>query len=253
MISALIIDDEEDCIEGLQNLLVNAHENLVEVVGSAKTVRDGIEAIAILKPDLVFLDVQIGDKTGFDLLRALPEIAFEIIFTTAFEKFALKAIKFSALDYLLKPIDVDELDIALMKLLNEKSRKNTADKIDLLLQNTKKSDDLFKKIIVPTITGFEFIEIANIIRCESDNNYTTIYIKDKQRMVVSKTLKDFEELLSNYSFFRIHNSHLINLSYIKSYNKGKGGSVILTDGTEVEVSSRRKDDFITRLSALKFS
>ena len=253
MIRALIIDDEEDCIEGLQNLLVNGHENIVEVVGRAKTVRDGIEAIALLRPDLVFLDVQIGQKTGFDLLRALPEIDFEIIFTTAFEKFALQAIKFSALDYLLKPIDVDELDIALMKLLNEKSRKDTADKIDLLLQNTQKSDGLFKKIIVPTISGFEFIEIGNIIRCESDNNYTTIYIKEKQKILVSKTLKDFEELLYNYSFFRIHNSHLINLSYIKSYNKGKGGSVILTDCTEVEVSSRRRDDFINRLSVLKFS
>jgi len=253
MIKALIIDDEEDCIEGLQNLLVHGYENFVKVSGSAKTVREGIEAIAVLRPDLVFLDVQIGEKTGFDLLRALPDIDFEIIFTTAFEKFALKAIKFSALDYLLKPIDVDELDIALMKLLNEKSRKNTADKIDLLLQNTQKSDGLFKKIIVPTISGFEFIEIGNIIRCESDSNYTTIYIKDKQKMVVAKTLKDFEDLLSNYSFFRIHNSHLINLTYIRSYNKGKGGSVILMDGTEIEVSSRRKDDFITRLSALKFS
>ncbi len=253
MIKALIIDDEEDCIEGLKNLLVHGHENLVEILGSAKTVRDGIEAIALLRPDLVFLDVQIGEKTGFDLLRALPEIDFEIIFTTAFEKFALQAIKFSAIDYLLKPIDVDELDAALMKLLNAESRKITADKIDLLLQNTQKSDGLFKRIIVPTISGFEFIEIGNIIRCESDNNYTTIYFKDKQKVLVSKTLKDFEELLSGYSFFRIHNSHLINLSYIKTYNKGKGGSVILTDGSEIEVSSRRKDDFMAKLSALKFT
>ena len=253
MIKALIIDDEEDCIEGLQNLLVSGHKNFVVVIGSAKSVRDGIEAITLLRPDLVFLDVQIGEKTGFDLLRALPEIDFEIIFTTAFEKFALQAIKFSALDYLLKPIDVDELDAALMKLLNAESRKITADKIDLLLQNTQKSDGLFKRIIVPTISGFEFIEIGNIIRCESDNNYTTIYFKDEQKMLVSKTLKDFEELLSGYSFFRIHNSHLINLSYIKSYNKGKGGSVILTDGSEIEVSSRRKDDFMAKLSALKFT
>lgn len=253
MTRALIIDDEEHCIEALQNLLIHDHEKFVEVAGSAKTVREGIGAIALLRPDLVFLDVQIGEKTGFDLLRALPEINFEIIFTTAFEKFALQAIRFSALDYLLKPVDPDELDMALMKLLNAKARKNSADKIDLLLQNTQKADGLFKKIIVPTISGFEFLEIGNIIRCESDNNYTTIYIKDKQKMLVSKTLKDFEELLSNYSFFRIHNSHLINLSYIKTYNKGKGGSVILTDGSEIEVSSRRKDDFIKKLSALKFS
>lgn len=250
MIRALIIDDEEHCIEGLQNLLVNRHGNLVEVLGSAKTARDAIESIAVLEPDLVFLDVQMGEKTGFDILRSLPKIDFEIIFTTAFEKFALQAIKFSALDYLLKPIDVDELNAAIMKLINEKSRKKTADKINLLLQNTQKTDGLFKKIIVPTISGFEFIEIANIIRCESDSNYTSIYYKDKQKIVVSKTLKDFEEMLNDYNFFRVHNSHLINLAYIKRYHKGKGGSVTLTDGSEIEVSTRRKEDFLKKLAEL---
>lgn len=250
MIKALIIDDEEHCIEVLEKLLAANEGNLVEVSGRAKTVRDGIESIARLEPDLVFLDMQIGEKTGFDLLRALPEINFEIIFTTAFEKFALQAIKFSALDYLLKPIDGDELNTAIMKLLNKKSKIKTADKIDLLLQNTQKSDELFKKIIVPTFSGFEFMDIRDIIRCESESNYTTIYVKDKQKIVVSKTLKDFEEMLRDYHFFRVHNSHLINLDYIRRYRKGKGGSVILMDGTEIDVSTRRKDDFLKKLAEL---
>lgn len=140
--------------------------------------------------------------------------------------------------------------MALLKLFQEKAKKITSKKIDLLLQNTHKHNDTFKKIIVPTISGFEFLEIANIIRCQSEINYTTIYLNDKQKLVVAKTLKEFEELLSDYSFFRVHNSHLINLSFIRSYNKGKGGSVKLTDETEIEVSSRRKDEFLKRLAIL---
>ena len=250
MIKALIIDDEEHCIEVLKKLLADEDGNLVEVLGSAKSLSDGIERITRLEPDLVFLDVQLGEKTGFDLLRALPEIDFEIIFTTAFERFALQAIKFSALDYLLKPIDGDDLKAAVIKLLGKKSREKTADKIDLLLQNTQKSDCQFKKIIVPTISGFEFLELKDIIRCESDSNYTSIHIKDKQKIVVSKTLKDFEELLNDYQFFRVHNSHLINLACIKRYHKGKGGSVVLIDGTEIEVSTRRKEDLLKKLAEL---
>ena len=250
MIKALIIDDEQHCIDRLINQLIPSYEKLVEIIGSAQSVEEGIKAITLLKPDLVFLDVQIHEKTGFDLLRALPEINFAIIFTTAYEKFAIQAIKFSAVDYLLKPVDEDELNIALLKLVNDTSKKMTAEKIDTLLHNTQKSNGISKKIIIPTISGFEFLNIADIIRCKSDINYTTIYLRDKQKLLVAKTLKEFEELLSHHSFFRIHNSHLINLAFIKSYNKGKGGSVILTDGTEIEVSSRRKDDFLKRLSGL---
>lgn len=250
MIKALIIDDEKHCIDRLLNLLIPSYQNTIEVIGSAQTVEKGIKDITLLKPDLIFLDVQINDKTGFDLLRSLPEINFDIIFTTAYEKFAIQAIKFSAIDYLLKPIDEEDLDIALLKLSSEKSKKITSDKIDLLLQNTHKHNDGFKKIIVPTISGFEFLEIANIIRCQSEINYTTIFLNDKQKLVVAKTLKEFEELLSDHSFFRIHNSHLVNLSFIKSYNKGKGGSVKLIDGTEIEVSSRRKDEFLKRLATI---
>jgi two-component system, LytTR family, response regulator len=250
MIKVLIIDDEQHCIDRLVKLLSPSQNNLVEITGTALTVQDGIEKITLLKPDLIFLDVQINDKTGFDLLRALPEIDFAIIFTTAYEKFAIQAIKFSAIDYLLKPIDADDLNVALLKFMNERSQKITSQKIDILLQNTQNKKDIPKKIIVPTVSGFEFLDIADIVRCQSDINYTTIYLKDKHKLVVAKTLKEFEEMLSGHSFFRVHNSHLINLAFIKSYNKGKGGSVKLVDGTEIEVSSRRKDEFLKRLAGL---
>jgi len=250
MIKVLIVDDEQHCIDRLSKLLHPSHDNLLEIAGTALTVEEGVEKILSLKPDLIFLDVQIDDKTGFDLLRALTEINFAIIFTTAFEKFAIQAIKFSAIDYLLKPIDDADLNAAIVKFMNERSQKLTAQKIELLLQNTQSKKDVPKKIIVPTVSGFEFLEISDITRCQSEINYTTIYLKDKHKLVIAKTLKEFEELLSSHPFFRIHNSHLINLNCIKSYNKGKGGSVILTDGTEIEVSFRRKDEFLKRLAGL---
>ncbi len=250
MMKVLIIDDEQHCIDRLTKLLIPSHNSQLKITGTALTVEEGIKKIALLKPDLIFLDVQINEKTGFDLLRALPEINFAIIFTTGYEKFAIQAIKFSAIDYLLKPIDAADLNVALLKFMNERSQKITSQKIDILLQNTQNKKDTPKKIIVPTVNGFELLVIADIIRCQSDINYTTIFLKDKHKLVVAKTLKEFEETLSSHSFFRVHNSHLINLHCIKSYNKGKGGSVKLIDGTEIEVSSRRKDDFLTSLSGL---
>jgi two-component system, LytTR family, response regulator len=250
MIKVLIIDDEQHCIDRLIKLLLPSHLALVEIAGTATTIEEGMEKIMLLKPDLIFLDVQIHEHTGFDLLRALPRIHFAIIFTTAYEKFAIQAIKFSAIDYLLKPIDPIELDIALMKFVSESSEKISAQKIDLLLENTRNKKTIPKKITVPTVSGFEFLEIADIVRCQSDINYTTIFLKDKHKLVVAKTLKEFEDLLKDHSFFRVHNSHLINLTFIKNYSKGKGGSVTLTDGTEIEVASRRKDDFIKKISSV---
>src|SRR5664279_4507185 len=174
MIKVVIVDDEQHCIDRLSKLLNPSHSNLLEIVGTALTIEHGIEKIISLKPDLIFLDVQIDNKTGFDLLRALPEINFAIIFTTAYEKFAIQAIKFSAIDYLLKPIDKDELQAALMKLINEKAKQLTAEKIATLLQNTQKNNGIPQKLIIPTISGFEFLDIANIARCQSDVNYLSL-------------------------------------------------------------------------------
>lgn len=155
-----------------------------------------------------------------------------------------------ALDYLLKPVDKDDLKLAMDKFIQKTKGDAKVNRLEVLLTNLSSQNDLLKRIIVPTISGFEIFEIADIIRCESNVNYTTIFLNNKKKLVVSKTLKEFEELLTDHGFFRIHNSHLVNLTYIKSYNRGKGGSVVLGDGTEIEVSTRRKDDFLKRVSEL---
>ena len=250
MINAVIIDDEQHCIDRLKGLLITDHSVSVQLTGTSNSVDEGIKLVSAVQPDLIFLDVQLHDKTGFDLLRALPNLNYKVIFTTAYEKFAIQAIKFSAIDYLLKPVDKDDLDVALAKVSKEISQEMTSAKLDHLLENIEKKNSIPKKIIVPTVSGFEFLNVADIIRCESEINYTTIFLKEKKKLLVAKTLKEFEEMLHDYNFYRVHNSHLINLAFIKSYNKGKGGSVILSDGTEIEVSTRRKEDFLKKLSQL---
>jgi two-component system, LytTR family, response regulator len=247
MIKAIIIDDEQHCINRIEHILREYCLNEVELTGSFETVDAGLAAIKKLKPQLVFLDVEIHDKTGFDLLKQIPDIDFEVIFTTAYDKYAVQAFKFSAIDYLLKPVDADELQQAINKLKEKFSKTEMSQKLDTLFHNLKTIKDGSKKICVPVLNGLIFLNVNEIIRCESNINYTTLFIKDKQKILVAKTLKEFEELLSEYNFFRVHNSHLINLDYIKSYNKGKGGSVSMTDGSEIEVSTRRKEDFLKRL------
>jgi len=247
MIRAIIIDDEQHCIDKLCSLLEEHQKDSLEISGVFTNVTDAVKGVNKKKPDLVFLDVQINDETGFDFLKKLNSISFDIIFTTAFEKYAVQAFKFSAIDYLLKPIDADDLNYAVEKLKNKISNEEMKTKVDVLFHNFINTQNGNKKITVPTINGLIILQVNEIIRCESDVNYTNIHLKDKSHLMVAKTLKEFEELLEDYNFFRIHNSHLVNLSYIKNYNKGKGGFVVLSDGTEIEVSSRRKDLFLQRL------
>lgn len=248
MIKAVIIDDEQHCIDRLVKLLAVNYSNTVTVTATADTVKEGVKAIKEHQPDLIFLDVQIHDRTGFDLLRECGKINFKIIFTTAYDRFAIQAIKFSAIGYLLKPIDEDDLASAIDKL-KETSVEQT-NSMAAVIESNFHQPVKKKKLTIPTGNELLFVNIDEIIRCHSDVNYTTIYKNDKQKIVVAKTLKEFEELLSDYDFFRIHNSDLINLAYIKSYNKGKGGSVILSDGTELEVSTRRKDDFLKKMAEM---
>jgi len=250
MITSIIIDDEQHCIDRLQGLIATHCSASLELKGSFSSVEDGIRGIQLLGPELLFLDVQIHDSTGFDLLKQVNPVSFEVIFTTAYEKYALQALKFSAIDYLLKPIDPDDLVLAVDKLQKRISKDAISSKIDVLFHNLKNIQGPSKRISVPTINGFSFLLVGDIIRCQSDINYTTIYLKDKQKITVAKTLKEFEELLTEYNFFRVHNSHLINLAYLKSYNKGKGGSVSMMDNSEIEVSTRRKDDFLKKLSEM---
>jgi len=250
MIKAIIIDDEQHCIDRLATLLATRCRHSIHLAGGYQTVEEGLRAIEQLQPELVFLDVQVQDKTGFDLLKQVPAINFAIIFTTAFEKYAVQAFKFSAVDYLLKPVDPDELQQAVSKLEGKISRNELSEQFETLFHNLKTMQGSSKRISIPTVNGLTFLQVNDIIRCESNINYTTIYLKDRQKITVAKTLKDFEELLVEYDFYRVHNSHLVNLAYVKSYNKGKGGFISMVDNSEIEVSSRRKNDFLKKLSEL---
>lgn len=250
MIKAVIVDDEQHCIDRLKNLVATYYSNQVSIIETFNNIDDAYLALQELKLDLLFLDVQINRETGFDLLRKLPVIAFDVIFTTAFEQYAIKAFKFSAADYLLKPIDVDDLKDSLKRIKESETKRPKNEDLNLLIANIKNMQHQTKKITVPTINGLEFLNIQDILHCKSDVNYTTLFMKDKSKLMVAKTLKEFEGILCSYNFFRVHNSHLINLNYIKSYHKGKGGYLILEDNTEIEVSTRKKDDFLQRLAEI---
>lgn len=247
MLRAIQIDDELHCIERLRWLINEYHAGDVLLMAECTTVEEGIACIQRLRPDVIFLDVQINDKTGFDLLNAMDAHPFSVVFTTAHEKFAVQAFRFSAFDYLLKPIDSDELSSTILRLKEEAGKREHLDRMGLLLQNVNFTSGHSGRISVPTMNGLVMLETDKIIRLESDVNYTTIYPDGEKKLTVAKTLKEFEELLSSRGFYRVHNSHLVNLSYVKTYNKGKGGSIMLRDGTEIEVSMRRKDEFLQRL------
>ena len=250
MLKTIIVDDEQHCINRLGDLLL-AHRKVVQVTGSYQSYHQALDAIRNSGPDLIFLDVQLGDKTGFDLLKALESIDFDIVFTTAFDKYAVEAFRFSAVDYLLKPIDAEKLKGAIQRLQGKVSAKVLSKKIETLFYNLQQDENRSKRIAIPTAEGLTFIEVNDIVRCQSDVNYTNIFNKNGQKITVSRTLKQFEELLDNHNFFRVHKSHLINLSCIKKYNKGKGGTITMIDGPEIEVSMRRKDPFLQRLQQLQ--
>lgn len=248
-IRAIIVDDEQHCIDALQTMLQKKCPG-VEVIGTAKSVKEAKEQIDEKHPDLVFLDVEMPYQNGFELLKQFEKVNFDVIFTTAYEQYALKAIKFNALDYLLKPFSIKELQDALEKSRERKSSRvkelNVQTPMDVFLQNMKTLQQSHKKIALPTINGLVFMPVQNIVRCESTGNYTRIFFTDKKNLMVSRPLKEFEELLSDVDFFRVHNSHLINMQQMQSYIQGEGGFALMSDGTQVEVSRRRKAEFLKK-------
>lgn len=248
MIKAIIVDDEPHCISRLSALLGEHCSGSVQVMDSFNTVDEAVSGSLLLQPDLVFLDMQIHDKSGFDMLNQIQKINFDIIFTTAYEKYAVQAFKFSAIDYLLKPVDADELMHAVAKLEERLMKNQMAQKIDALFANMKTTQIAQKRIGIPTINGIDYVPVGDIVHCRSEVNYTTFFLKDRTKITVAKTLKEYEEILSDYNFLRVHNSHLVNLSYVKNYHKGKGGYLVMADNTEIEVSIRRKDELLKRLS-----
>jgi len=240
-IRAIIVDDEENNRENLQSLISEYCEN-VEVVGQASSVDNAFKLIGSQKPDLVFLDIKMPEKDGFKLLESLNEVNFEVIIVTAYNKYAIKAIKFCAVDYLLKPIDIVELTNAVEsvsgrikhKLENERLRQLTN-----FFQNRTPT-----KIGLASQQRVDFVEISNIYRCESDDNYTHFFLNNGEKMTVSKTLKEFEELLMDYGFIRIHQSHLVNSSHIKSYQKSDGGYITMNDGSVIPISRTKRNEII---------
>jgi len=247
MLKTIIIDDEQHCVDRISKLL-SKYNNTVDIVKICTNVSDAKTAVESIKPDVIFLDVHLHEETGFDMLKQLSNINFEIVFTTAYNRYAIDAFKFSALDYLLKPIDEDDLYKAIGKLRIKTRLKDVSKKVEVLIHNLEEKAERLKKIVVSTSEGLTFVDIINIIRCESDINYTHIFLKGNKKITVAKTLKHFEGLLEQYNFFRIHNSHLINLSFVEKYVKGKGGYVLMSDKTHIEVAVRRKDAFFRKLS-----
>jgi len=239
MIKAVIIDDIQEAITVLTSDLQTYCKN-IEVIGSANGVVSGAKIIKELKPDLVFLDIQMPDGTGFDLLEIIGEADFKLIFTTASDEFAIKAFKFSAIDYLLKPIDPDDLMKAVEKVEHQ---HNPTSRLELLKGNLKNQ----KKIALNTVDKIHIVQIEDVIRLEYDINYTRFYFQDGSKLMVTKTLKEFDKMLSDHSFIRIHQSHLVNTNFIKEYTK-QDGKLVLKNGDRISVSSRKKSTLMDMIS-----
>lgn len=246
MLKAVLVEDELHCANRIEKLM-EKHKSAISLVKICSSVEEGKAAIDAIQPNVVFLDIELRDKTGFDLLRLFSEINFEVIFTTAFNNFAIKAFKHAALDYLMKPVLEEDFDKSMEKLMKKDALVERSKNFDLLLNNLNEKSSGLKKIAVPTLAGYEFVEISEIVRLESNGNYTSFKLLSDKPIMASKTLKVFEDMLSETIFFRIHKSHLINLNHIEKYVKGKGGYVIMADKSTIEVAVRRKDAFMKKL------
>ncbi|MEO6232126.1 MAG: LytTR family DNA-binding domain-containing protein [Ferruginibacter sp.] len=245
-IKAIIIDDELSSLQNLQQKLEEFCPT-VQVIASAQKPEEAILLINHHKPDVIFLDIEMPKMSGFRMLEELGEADFEIIFTTAYNHYAIEAIRIAAFDYLLKPIAIKELQQTVDRL-NEQRNYQTKEKIDILKSSMNEKRTQEDKIAISTSEGLEFIPIKNILHIESSSNYSKIYFNNEKTLMVTKLLKDFEDMLIPYHFYRIHNSHLINLNYIQKYLRGNGGRVIMQDGTTIEVARRKKEEFLKMIA-----
>jgi two-component system LytT family response regulator len=247
MLKAIIIDDEAKGRQALKQKLADYCPQ-VNVVAEATNGEEGIEVIEQHHPQLIFLDIEMPRMNGFEMLNNIKEKNFQVIFTTAYDQYAIKAIRYSAFDYLLKPIDIEELRSAVDKVSNAENI-DTKKQAELLQQNISHPKKLLNKLAIPTLDGLFFYNIADIIYLEAQSNYTNLYFTNKIKVTASKTLKEFEELLPTDMFFRPHHSYLINLNYIKRYIKGDGGQVELENGAYIDVSRRKKEEFLKAIGS----
>jgi two-component system LytT family response regulator len=246
MIRTILVDDEIDSIRVLQRLL-ETYCPQVTIAGTAGGVNTALPLIREIKPDLVLLDIEMAQGNAFDLLNQLQPLDFQVIFVTAFDNYAIRAFKYSAVDYLLKPVDIDDLRKAIDRVHEKPKSQDVVQQMKILLENVGMLQLSQQKMAIPTITGLIFIPVQDILRFEANGNYTSIYLSNGEPIVATRTIKDYEEVLPEAIFCRIHNSHIINLSKIQKYQKGRGGSVIMEDGSIIEVASRRREEFLRRL------
>lgn len=242
MLTAIIIDDEVKGRIALRQKLSD-YCPTVEVLGEASDGSEGIQLIEKFNPQILFLDIEMPRMDGFEMLRRIPHKDFHIIFTTAYDQYAIKAIKYSAFDYLLKPVDIEELKTAVEKIQQQQAHPLTEKKLETLEHNLHSIQTL-NKLAIPTLEGFLFFDISTIIHLEAQSNYTAIYFTNYPKLIASRTLKDFEDMLPTDIFFRPHHSHIINLHYIKRYIKGDGGQIEMQNGTYVTVARRKKEEFL---------
>ncbi len=248
-LKAVIVEDELNSRKVLKSLLKHCGD-LIEVVGEADTVEAAIDVIKNAAPNLVFLDVELQTGTGFDVLLGLDQRDFDIIFTTAHEQYAVKAIKFSSIDYLLKPIDVEELKLAVQRALTKIGEAKQREQLENLVQNLKQQNKKLHRLCLFVSDGVEYIDVNEIVYCEANGAYTNFYLQNGEKLLVSKHLKEYEALLNEYQFFRVHNSYLVNMHHIKKYVKSDGGYVILSNDHTVSIARNRKENFLNAMSKL---
>ena len=244
-IQTVVIEDEEKNLLVICDLMQQFGPEL-KLAGTAGSVAKSVELIDTVAPQLVFLDIRISDGTGFDVLQQLPSRGFELICITAYDNYAMEAFRFSAIDYLLKPIGIPEFKEAVERAVKRISEKNKQQRIETLLHNLAQQSLQDRKISIATITGFEFVDLKDIIWCNSEGSYTTFHLVNKTKLMSSRNIGYYEDLLCANNFCRIHNTSIINLRFVKSYIKGRNGYVIMTNGDKLEISQRRKGDFLDK-------
>jgi two-component system LytT family response regulator len=249
MIKAIVVDDEANAAEALEWQL-HTYCPAIQLEKTCLNADDAIAAIRMYQPQLVFLDIEMPRKNGFEVLQAFPDPFFDVIFTTAYNQFALKAFRFAALDYLLKPVDADDLQAAVQRYEKKLQKQSIKQQLELLMQQYKQPEKLPESVTFTTSEAIHFVNPQTILYCESNSNYTTVYFADKSKMVVSKTLKEIENTLVHYHFYRIHNSYFINIRHVKRYLKADGGGVEMADGTQLPISRQRKEEFLQVLTQL---